>query len=125
MPKITARSVQTVGIFVLVAFVAIGIIIATAYFASQRGEQARRDEAREIAKQMEQEQDQGTQSGTDTPPTDDGTSPSEADSENQPDETVEELPATGVEDAIMQTVAVGALSLSIAMYISSRRPNLS
>lgn len=126
MPRITAGSVYPVGIFILVALTAAGLIIGAVYFASTRGEQARRDEAQEIARQIEDESKEQQPSNT-------GGSTTNSSNDEQEDETqgdsqkdaAKELPSTGVKENVSQLIAVSVLSLSIALYIGSRRRSLS
>jgi cbb3-type cytochrome oxidase subunit 3 len=105
-------------VFVIGILVLAGLVFGGIWFVNERGEQARRDEAINIAQQQLEEQSEvATETNT-------GTVPVDEEEENGPvpsssgEERVE-LPETGPE--IVHILAVTALALSAAYYVSSRR----
>jgi hypothetical protein len=105
-------------VFVIGILVLAGLVFGGIWFVNERGEQARRDEAIKIAQQQLEEQSEvATETNT-------GTVPVDEEEENGPvpsssgEERVE-LPETGPE--IVHILAVTALALSAAYYVSSRR----
>lgn len=108
----------TIGI-IIVALVMLGGL----YFAKQRGEQARRDEAVKIAQQNLESESQGTEA------LNEGDDAAEGSGQNNDTETggsgsdvatTDELPQTGMDD-VMPIVAIALLTFAGASYVSSRR----
>lgn len=121
MPKITARIVQTVGIFIIVSLVAVGLVIGLVYFVSERAEQARREQAKEVAReQLDQTPSQPEETDDTTEqPADKDTS---EETVNQPEGmSEEELPATGAADTLYQVGVVALVAFSTALYVGTRR----
>jgi hypothetical protein len=123
MPKISAHFVQAVGIFVLASLVAAGIVIGIIYFVSSRGEQARIDEAREIAQTQVDSEDQETDdqdTASDDPAPIDTASPNADTDQQNTGETSEELPRTGPADTLINLVVIGLVTFSVVSYVRSR-----
>lgn len=119
----------TVGIVVLT-----GLIIGGLYWVKETGEQARREDAIAIAErnletQSENEGALNEGESTETPPAEEpedtsttipGTGTDNGESADTDNSDVNQLPATGNE-GLASFVAVTALSISIALYVQSRR----
>lgn len=117
----------TVGIIILAL-----VVLGGLYLVRERGEQARRDDAVEIA--QENAESETSETGTLTPTVNEGNE--EAGEEATPEEstsndtqsntrqqgaaTPEELPATGPSD-IASLLILGLLSFMAVSYVSSRR----
>jgi LPXTG-motif cell wall-anchored protein len=112
----------TVGIIVLAL-----VVLGGLYLVKERGEQARREDAIEVA--QETLESESAEEGSLTPSidgnnevTDEGDSSEQ--SQQMPaggtDQSPQELPATGPTDAASLLV-LGALSFTVASYFSSRR----
>lgn len=124
MPKISARTVQAVGIFVLVSLVASSIVIAISYFVSNRGEQVRIEEAREIAQTEEintepDEKPAAEEEKTSSDAEEEKVSPDDEDSDVIVEDP-EQLPDTGPADQLFNIVVVGAIAFAVSSYIRSR-----
>jgi hypothetical protein len=119
----------TVGIIILAL-----VVLGGLYLVRERGEQARRDDAIEIAQEnLESETEGGTlspeiqedeQAAEEEPTPSDQPSPNENDQPAQ-DETVataspEQLPATGPTDG-MALLVIALLSFTVVSYAASRR----
>jgi len=117
----------TVGIIILAL-----VVLGGLYLVRERGEQARRDDAVEIA--QENAESEAGETGTLTPTVIDGNeeageeaSPAESTANNTKSDTSEEstatpgeLPATGPSD-IAGLLILGLLSFMAVSYMSSRR----
>ncbi|MFZ3009705.1 MAG: hypothetical protein WA030_01635 [Candidatus Microsaccharimonas sp.] len=117
------RITRTGTVFIIGVVVLAALVFGAVWYVQQRGEQARRAEAVKIA-----EQNLTEQSKTATQPTkvDEGSSESSSSNGTHTDTTpttavtsTVELPATGTDATSIVTVTV--LSLSISLYIASRR----
>lgn len=123
----------TVGIIVLT-----GLIAGALYWVKETGEQARREDAIAIAERNLEEQSRNEEAANDGAPSESTdeeapndtstTIPGESSDDapagngqpNVPQTGVSELPATGSE-GVASLVAVAALSISVALYVQSRR----
>jgi Flp pilus assembly protein TadB len=98
-------------IFVAGLVILAGLVFAGVYWVAQRGEQARREEAIQVAEQnLEQQSDPIAQEETNNGPV-----AVNEDTEEQP----EALPETGTE--LVGLLAVTALALATGYYVQSRR----
>lgn len=113
----------TVGIIILAL-----VVLGGLYLVRERGEQARRDDAIEIA--QENIESDNEEAGTLTPSID-GSAQTEQESASEDtasnagsraESAPGELPATGPND-IAALVSIGLLSFAIASYVSSRKAN--
>lgn len=123
MPKISARLVQAVGIYVLVSLVAAAIVIGVIYFVSNRGEQARIDQAREIAQteiDSEKKNAEVQQDTSDNSKSDDTASSDAGTGQQDTNETSEELPQTGPVDTVLNLVVIGLVTFGVVSYVRSR-----
>jgi len=106
------------GILFIVGVIVLGVLtFATVSFIVQRGEQARRNEAVEIASQQLEEQSEPIASESDRTEN----TPSEENTESEASTTPQptNLPETGSE--LGGVLAMSALALSVAFYVTSRR----
>lgn len=112
-------------IFIIGVVVLIALVVGAIWFVRERGEQARRDEATQIALESQEQSEEATAEAPseETPAPEDGVTPEEAPAETPEDVAATpapgELPATGGE--LQTLLAVTMLSLATALYIGSRR----
>lgn len=127
--------------FIIVAVVLTFVVIGTAYFVKQKGEQARKEQAIAQADKLIKEQDTST-----TKPTDSSAKSSSEASTDKPAPAPSEsktpapttsapttpsptpapsdqatLPITGPESDVTRILAIGLIVASSAAYVSSRR----
>jgi len=113
-----------VGIIILT-----GLIVGGFFWVKNSGEQARRNEAIEIAQQNLEEQskqdDKKDAAGEIIAPENTENPPSNTQDNTSNNDTVaqeaSELPRTGVADQLSNTVAISALTFAVVSYIASRR----
>lgn len=122
----------TVGIIILGL-----VVLGGLYLAKQRGEQARREAAIEVAQQNLESQSKGTgslnpdtDSTKDTPKDESKSSGASSGSSSSTsgstgstgssESTVDELPQTGTVD-VAPALALGMITFAVASYVSSRR----
>lgn len=134
MTRLSESGISRVGtiiIFIIVALLLAGLVWAGFQFVQQRGEQARRDDAAEIARENLEEQSEtpviadessegSTENGTDT--TGQGTTAEEEESPASTPTTgtaPEQMPATGPE--AVQVIALAALVTSVTYFVVSRK----
>lgn len=121
MASLSGMRITRAGIiFIIVAVALAALVFGGLYVAQQRGEQVRRDEAAEIARQnLENDsnkpvvigEDQGVSNGV----VDDGRNDSQTDTGSTP----EQLPETGGE--LSSLIAVFGITFAVSAYIVSRR----
>lgn len=106
----------TVGIIILAAGVLGGL-----YYVQQRGEQARREEAIQIAEENLQEQsDQDIALNEPQADSESSNPPSEDGIDGSGEQGTSELPQTGAEGTVF-VVAVAGLTFAVTGYVASRR----
>lgn len=105
----------TVGIIVLAL-----VVLGGLYLVKERGEQARREDAIEIAQgNLESESQNGSVEAPSIDGVGEGVTPESNDSENS-GAAPNELPATGMSE-IAPVLGIGLLAFSVASYLASRR----
>jgi len=123
MARITTRTMYSVGIFVLAALVAAAIVISVVLLVQHRGEQARKDQAKEVAVEINDRQkaaeaaakkDNEQQTKSDVP-----TRTESASTEVAVTSTAE-LPHTGPAETVKSIAIVALLAFSVAAYVGSR-----
>lgn len=116
-------------VFIIGVVLLIALVVGAIWFVRERGEQARRDEATQIAQQEQQAQEEQQNSedapaSEETPAPEDGTVTEETPAETEPEVATtapapNELPQTGGE--LQALIGVIFLSLATALYVGSRR----
>ncbi|MEP7205173.1 MAG: hypothetical protein ABI716_03205 [Candidatus Saccharibacteria bacterium] len=124
--------------FIIIATVLAVVVISTAFFVKQRGEQVRQQQAATQADKLAKQTDSkdANSSKSSKPATTDGTSKSDGESpaakpaatttakvttQSATTPQAADLPTTGPELDIIQIVAIGSLAASGVAYATSRR----
>lgn len=121
MASLSGMRITRAGIIFIVVVVALAaLLFGGLYFAQQRGEQVRRDEAAEIARQnLENDSNQPVVIGEDEGVSNGVVDDDRTDEQTDGGATPAQLPETGGE--LTSLIAVFGITLAATAYIQSRR----
>lgn len=110
--------------FVIISIILILAVASVSYVVTKRGEQARKDIAIVAIENQAGSSQDSKANDTATPKPEPNESVTSAESENTPatkSGSSNALPTTGPAQNLIELVAVGAITLAIFSYVSSRR----